>query len=130
RRTLHQGAEAIQYRDLLAIWGFSAVVMLPLQLACGVVVVGAAAEWPARKVAGRARPYRHIYSTAGAVLAAAITHVVISSALSSWLGIAEAVLVYTLIGVVVVAAAMLAVGERSAARGLLQLSPYRVEICC
>lgn len=130
RRTLHQGAEAIQYRNLLAIWGFSAAVMLPIQLAWLVTVVGAIAEWPARKVAGRALPYRHVYSTAGAVWAATVTHVVVSSVLSPWLGIALAVVVYTLIGVVVVAAAMLAVGELSAARGLLRLSPYLAEVYC
>jgi hypothetical protein len=130
RRTLHQGAEAIQYRNLLAIWGFSAAVMLPIQLAWLVAVVGAIAEWPARKVAGRARPYRHVYSTAGAVLAATVAHLVVSSVLSPWLGIALAVPVYTVIGVVVVAAAMLAVGERSVARGLLRLSPYQAEVYC
>lgn len=130
RRALHQGAEAIQYRNLLAIWGFSAAILLPIQLAWLVAVTGAVAEWPARKVAGRARPYRHVYSTAGAVLAATVTHAVVSSESLGWLGIAVAVPVYTVIGVVVVAAAMLAVGERAAARGLLRLGPYQAEVYC
>jgi hypothetical protein len=129
RRTLHQGAEAVKYRNLLAIWGFAAAVMLPLQLACAVAVVGAVAEWPARTVAGRARLYRHVYGTAGAVLAATATHVVINSGLGRWPGIAVAVPIYIAVGVFLVGVAMLAVGERSAARGLLQLSPYRAEIC-
>ncbi|MFL6162533.1 MAG: hypothetical protein ACJ74U_09900 [Jatrophihabitantaceae bacterium] len=130
RRALHQGAEAVQYRNLLAIWGFSSAVMLPLQLAWVVAVAGAAAEWPAREMAGRARLYRHVYGTAGAVLAATATHGVISSGLDRWLGIAVAVPVYIAATTVAVGAAMLAAGERSAARGLLQLGPYREEVCC
>ena len=130
RRALHQGTEAVEYRNLLAIWGFSAAVMLPVQLAWVVAVVGAIAEWPARKVAGRARPYRHIYSTAAAVLAALMAHLMVSSAPTPWLGVAMAVPVYSAVGTVVVGAAMLATGERSAALGFLQPGPYRAEICC
>jgi hypothetical protein len=130
RRTLHQGADAVQYRNLLAIWGFSAAVMLPLQLAWLVAVVGAVAEWPARRVAGRAQLYRHTYSTAGAVLATTMSHLTVGSASSRWLGIAMAVPVYTAVGTVAVATAMLAVGERSAARGFLRLSPYQAEVYC
>jgi hypothetical protein len=130
RRTLHQGAEAVQYRNLLAIWGFSAAVLLPVQLAWLVAVAGAVAEWPARKVAGRARPYRHVYSTAGAVLATIVAHLTVSSALSPWLGIAVAVPVYSAVGTVAVGAAMLATGERSAARGFLHPGPYRAEVGC
>lgn len=130
RRTLHQGAEAIKYRNLLAVWGFAAAVMLPLQLAWVVAVVGAVAEWPARKVAGRAHLYRHLYSTAGAVLAAVVTHAVINSALDRWLGVAVATLLYTATHVVAVGAVMLAAGERSAAGVLLHPGPYRVEVCC
>ncbi len=130
RRTLHQGADAVQYRNLLTIWGFSAAVMLPLQLVWVVAVVGAIGEWPARRVAGRACLYRHVYSTAGTVLAATATHAILGPALDRWLGVALAIPLYTVFGVVVVGAAMLTAGERSAARGLLQLNPYRAEICC
>jgi len=55
---------------------------------------------------------------------------VVSSELSPWLGIAVAIPIYTVVGVVAVAAAMLAVGEYSAARGLLRLSPYQTEVYC
>ena len=130
RRTLHQGAEAAEYRNLLTIWGFSAAVMLPLQLVWVVAVAGAIGEWPARRVAGRAHLYRHAYSTAGTVLAATATQAVIGPALSRWLGVALAVPLYTAVGTVAVVAAMLATGERSAARGFLQLGPYRAEVCC
>jgi len=130
RRTLHQGSEAARYSNLLAIWGFAAAVLLPLQLMWIVAVAGAIAEWPARRVAGRARPYRHVYSTAGAVLAATAAHAVSTSSTDRWLGIALAVLVYIAVGALLIAAAMLAAGERSTARAFLQPSPYRVEICC
>lgn len=130
RRTLHQGAEAARYSNLLAIWGFAAAVLLPLQLMWVVAVAGAIAEWPARRVAGRAHPYRHVYSTAGAVLAATAAHAVSGSTTDRWLGIAVAVPVYMVVGVLLVIGAMLAAGERSAARGLLRISPHRVEVCC
>ena len=60
--------------------------MLPLQLIWVVAVAGAVAEWPARRVAGRAHLYRHVYSTAVTVLAATATHAVSSPALDRWLG--------------------------------------------
>lgn len=130
RRTLHQGAEAVQYRNLLAVWGFSAAVLLPLELAWLVAVVGAVAEWPARTVGGRAHLYRHVYSAAGAVLAAAAAHAVIGSTPERWLGIVVAVPVYIAATSVAVGAAMVSAGERSAARGLLRPGPYRAEVCC
>jgi hypothetical protein len=129
RRTLHQGAEAIEYRNLLAVWRFAAAILLPIQMVWVVVVAGAIAEWPARNVAGRARLYRHVYSTAGEVLAAVATHAVSNSALPRELGLAFAIPANMGVGVLVVAAVMVAAGERSAVRGLLQLSPYRVEFC-
>lgn len=130
RRTLHQGAEAARYSNLLAIWGFAAAVLLPLELMWVVAVAGAVAEWPARRVAGRAHLYRHVYSTAGGVLAATAAHAVSSSSADRWLGIAVAVPVYMAVGASLVAAAMLAAGEWSAARSLLQQSPHRAEVCC
>jgi hypothetical protein len=104
--------------------------MLPLQLTWIVAVIGAIAEWPARRVAGRTRLYRHIYSTAGAVLAATAAHAVSSSGIGRWLGIVVAAPIYMAVGASLIAAAMIAAGEWSAARGLLQLSPHRPEVCC
>jgi hypothetical protein len=131
RRALHQGTpKAIEYWDLLAIWGFTAGVLLPLHLMWAVAVAGAVAEWPSRRVAGKARPYRHVYGTAGAILAATATHEVCTSGVNPWLGVALAIPVYIAVGVVLVGAAMLASGQRSVARGLLHLPPYRAEICC
>jgi hypothetical protein len=130
RRTLHQGTEALKYWNLLAIWGFAAAVTLPLPLIWIVAVAGAVAEWPARRVTGRAHLYRHVYSTAAAVLAGAASRSVVHLDSNRWLGIVTAIPVYMAVGVVLVGAVMLASGERSAARGLLQPSPYRVEICC
>lgn len=129
RRTLHQGTEAIKYQNLLAVWRFAAAVLLPLQFASAVVVAGAVAEWPARNVAGRTRLYRHVYSTAVEVLAAAATHAVMQAALPRVLGLAVAVPVNMAVGILAVAAVMVAAGEHSAARGLLQPGAHRVEIC-
>lgn len=127
RRTLHQGVEATKYRNLLAIWGFAAAVLLPLQLAWIVVVAGAVAEWPARNVASRARLYRHVYNAASAVVVTAATRAVSGLPLLPGLRLALAVPVYMGVGSLTVAAVMIAAGERSAVRGLLQPGPYRVE---
>jgi hypothetical protein len=129
RRTLHQGPEAARYQNLLAVWRFAAAVLLPVQLAWLVVVVGALAEWPARNVIGRARLYRYVYSTAGAVLVAVATRAVIGLLITRWLGLVVAVPVNVGVGVLTVAAAMVAAREGAAARGLLQPSAHRVEIC-
>jgi hypothetical protein len=129
RRTLHQGTEAAKYRNLLAVWGFAAAVLLPLQLAWAVVVAGAVAEWPARNVASRARLYRHVYSTAGAVLVAAAARAVSGSPLLLGPKLAFAVPVYMGVSSLTVAAVMVAAGERSAVRALLQPSAHRVEFC-
>lgn len=129
RRTLHQGVEAAKYRNLLAIWGFAAAVLLPLQLAWLVVVGGAVAEWPARNVASRARLYRHVYNAAGAVLFAAATRAVSGSPLPMGLGLVLGVPVYMGVNVLAIAAVMVAAGERAAVRGLLQPSAHRVELC-
>jgi hypothetical protein len=131
RRTLHQGDEAIKYSNLLAIWGFAAAVTLPLQLVWAVAVAGAVAEWPARRVAGRARVYRHVYSSAAGVLAAAATHAVSGSGSARRLVLlAAGVPAYLVVEILLIGAAMLASGERSAARELLRPSLYRVEVCC
>jgi hypothetical protein len=129
RRTLHQGVDAAKYRNLLAIWGFAAAVMLPLQLAWMVVVTGAVAEWPARNVASRPRLYRHIYNAAGAVLVAAATHVVSSFALPLGPKLVLAGPVYMGVSSLTVAAVMVAAGERSGVRALLQPSAHWVESC-
>ena len=127
RWTLHQGVDTVKYQNLLAVWGFAGAVLLPLPLAWLLAVVAAIPEWPARNVAGHARLYRHVYSSAAAVLSAAAAHEVSTAVAPRWVGIAVAVPVYMAVGLVAVTAAMLAAGERRAVRGLLQPRAHEVE---
>lgn len=128
RWTLHQGVDTVKYQNLLAVWGFAGAVLLPLPLVGLLAVIAAAAEWPARNVAGHARLYRHVYSSASAVLAAAAAHAMSAAIGLQWLGIAAAVPTYFAVGLVTVLGAMLAAGERRAVGGLLELRAYRIEI--
>ncbi|MGI9149843.1 MAG: hypothetical protein ACR2IK_25415 [Chloroflexota bacterium] len=121
--------DTVKYQNLLAVWGFAGAVLLPLPLVWLLVVVAAVAEWPARNVAGHARLYRHVYSGASAVLAAAAAHAVSAAIEPRWLGIVAALPTYMAVGLVTVLGAMLAAGERRAVRGLLQLQAHRIEIC-
>ena len=129
RWTLHQGVDTVKYQNLLAAWGFAGAVLLPLPLAWLLAMVAAIAEWPARNVAGHARLYRHVYSSAGAVLSVAAAQAMSALVTPRWLGIAAAAPAYLVVGMVAVTAAMLAAGERQAARGLLQLRAHHVEVC-
>lgn len=127
---LHQGADTVQYQNLLAVWGFAAAILLPLPLVWLLAVAAAAAEWPARRnVAGHARMYRHVYSSAGAILAGVAAHLVRTAFAQQWLGVALAALAYMLVGVLAVSAAMLAAGEGLAVLGLLNLRAHQVEVC-
>ncbi len=126
---LHQGVDTVKYQNLLAVWGFAGAVLLPLPLTWLLAIAAAIAEWPARNVAGHARLYRHVYSTAGAILAAAGAHAVSRVVTPTWLGIAAAALAYMILGILAIAVAMIAAGEREGARGLLQLRAHHVEVC-
>ena len=70
RRALRQEKLPTLCPNLLATWAFAAAVLLPMTLAAAVIAIAAIAEWPARNIAGQATPYRYVYSTAGAILAA------------------------------------------------------------
>ena len=129
RWSLHQGAETVKYQNLLAVWGFAAAVLLPLPLVWLIAVAAAVAEWPTRTLAGHARLYRHVYSSAGAILAAVAAQLVKDWITPGWLGIAAAVPAYMAVGIVAVGSAMLASGEREQARALFQLRTHQAEVC-
>lgn len=126
---LHQGVDTVKYQNLLAVWGFAGAVLLPLPLTWLLAIAAAVAEWPARNLAGHARLYRHVYSNAGAILAAAAAHAVSVAIAPQWLGIAAAAPAYMIVGILAVGVAMIAAGEQQGALGLLQLRAHHVEVC-
>jgi hypothetical protein len=129
RRALHVGTDTARYRNLLASWTFVAAVILPLPLMVAVIAVSAVAEWPARNITGKARPYRYVYSSAGVVLAAMAARAVSQLSIPFGLGLLLAVPTYMMVGSVVVASAMTAIHQADSLRAFLRASTYRFEAC-
>jgi hypothetical protein len=111
RRAITQERHPTLCPNLLATWAFAAALLLPLPLAAAVIVAAAVAEWPARNIAGQATPYRYVYSTAGAILAASAAHRCMTLHLSRPFTLALAGASYMLVGIVTVALAMMSVGQ-------------------
>jgi UPF0716 family protein affecting phage T7 exclusion len=128
RNAVQHGAEPASYLNLLASWNFVGAVILPAPLAVAVIVAAGIAEWPARKLAGKAKLYRHVYTTAAvvpAVMAArAFTGLTLPFDLALPLGAAVCMMVNSL----VVSAAMVAIGQLGAVRVLMQPSTYKYEL--
>lgn len=114
--------------NLLASWGFAAALMLPLVLACLVIAVAGVAEWPARKIIGVAKLHRYVYSTAGAMLSAAAVQLCIRKLILPYHAqYAVAMFVYTGVCALLVALAMLSVGETTVIRKFSDLKTYYLE---
>ncbi|HJQ00937.1 MAG TPA: hypothetical protein VJ851_05010 [Jatrophihabitans sp.] len=128
RHALHIGAHPVYYQNMLGVWTFAAAALLPLRLVSAVVLVAAIAEWPSRKVLRMAQPYRYIYSTAAALLAATSAHACVDLKLPFALCLAVAVPSYVLVGITCVVLAMLAVHQRTGYSGLLRPKSHLVEL--
>jgi hypothetical protein len=128
RRALRQEKLPTLYPNLLATWAFAAAVVLPLTLAAAVIAIAAMAEWPARNIAGQATPYRYIYSTAGAILAAAAANACMALAVPDPLALALAAAGYMLVGVAAVALAMVSAGQYKSLSLLVKAETHKLEI--
>lgn len=128
RRAITQKRHPTLCPNLLATWSFAAAVLLPMTLAAAVILAAAIAEWPARNIAGQATPYRYVYSTAGAILAAAAANHSMRLGLHHPVALALAATSYMLVGIAVVALAMLSVRQFRALTMCLKPSTYRLEI--
>lgn len=128
RRALRQEKLPTLCPNLLATWAFAAAVLLPVSLAAAVIVAAAIAEWPARDIAGQATPHRYVYSTAGAILAAAAAHGCMVLGLPDPLALALAALGYMSVGLAAVALAMLSAGQYQALRLLLKAESHKLEV--
>jgi hypothetical protein len=93
--------------NLLAIWLLPAAILLPVRLSCAVVVVAMICDWPVRNIAGAAQLYRHVYSSAGALIAVEAAGGVMTNSWQLGVRVAVAVLCYA---VVEYAAVVVAVG--------------------
>ncbi|HEX8306423.1 MAG TPA: hypothetical protein VF612_16230 [Jatrophihabitans sp.] len=128
RRALRQEKLPTLYPNLLATWAFAAAVLLPLSLAAAVIALAALAEWPARNIAGQATPYRYIYSTAGAILAATAANACMALDLAEPLALALAAAGYMLVGMAAVALAMVSAGQYKALGLLVKAESHKLEV--
>lgn len=128
RNALRCSAEPSSYRNLLASWTFASAVILPAPLMVAVIVACGIAEWPARKLAGKAKLYRHVYTTAAVIPAALAARAIIGSSLPFDLALPLGTAVNVVVNSLVVGAAMVAVGQPGALRALLQPSAYKYEV--
>jgi hypothetical protein len=128
RRALRQEKLPTLYPNLLATWAFAAAIVLPLTLAAAVIAAAAIAEWPARNIAGQATPYRYVYSTAGAILAATAASACMSLALPKPLGMALAAVSYMMVGIAAVALAMVSAGQYKSLAVLVKAETHKLEI--
>lgn len=128
RRALRQEKLPTLCPNLLATWSFAAAVLLPLTLAAAVIAVAAIAEWPARNIAGQATPYRYVYSTAGAILAATAAHSCMALDLPHPLDLAFAAIGYMLVGLAAVALAMVSMRQYQGLGLLLKAESHKLEV--
>lgn len=128
RRTIHRTTEPAAYQNMLSTWAFCAALVLPVKLTALVIVIAAIAEWPARKIAGQAWPYRFVFSAAAALVGAAVAHWCSQLPLPCQLGTLVGVVAYIGLGQGAVALAMLAVGQRSEVAAFLVPATHRVEL--
>lgn len=128
RTALRASAEPASYKNLLASWDFAAAVILPVPLAVAMILIAGIAEWPARKMAGKAKVYRHVYTTAAVVPTILAARTITGLALPYELALLPGALVYLAVSAALVGAAIAAVGQPTAARALLRPSSYTYEV--
>jgi hypothetical protein len=129
RRALAREKRPTLCPNMLASWAFAAAVLLPTPIAAAIIVIASIAEWPARNIAGQATPYRYVYSTAGAILAAAAAgRCMALLRLPSQLELAVAAVSYIVAGAAAVAVAMMSVGQFRALTMWLQPRTYKLEV--
>jgi len=131
-RARRQAAGA-SYFDLSSVWTFAAALLLPPMLAAAVIaVVYSHLWWRVWRPAG-VPLYRHVYTTATVVLAAAAAHAVVQGAggmpteagdVGGMAGIGLAVLLYVAVNTLLVAGAIALserrpAGDRAGARDLI-----------
>jgi len=92
--------------NLLATWLLPAAILLPVRLSCAVVVVAMVCEWPVKNVAGTAQLYRHVYSSACALIAVEATGGFMANPWQLPVRIAVAVLCYAVVDYAAVAIAV------------------------
>ena len=127
RWALHKTTKPPVYPNLLAAWGLAAAMLLPVPLAALVLVAASAADWSARKAAGQASLYRHVYTAASTVLAAVAVHLCAGFDLPRLAYYFAAAGAYSVCCVAVIALAVAASGEFRVLRVYVRIGSYRLD---
>ncbi len=91
--------------NILSVWAFTGAMLLPLPLALALVVISYAGEWPARRTA-KATIGHYLYSTAALATATAAASVIVNRQDNGLLGVVFAILAFTTVNIVLIAAAI------------------------
>ena len=83
--------------NLLATWLLPAAILLPVRLSCAVVIVAMICEWPVKNIAGTAQLYRHVYSSACALIAVEAAGGIMTNSWQLGVRIGVAVLCYAVV---------------------------------
>jgi hypothetical protein len=128
RRALRHSTQPRTCPNLTSAWGIAAAILLPLPLAAGVLVVAAIAGWPASNISGRATLYKHVYSAASTVLAAAGARLSLTLGLPNQTAMLVAAVTYTAVAVLVIALAIAFSGHARALQVYLRPKSYQLDI--
>ncbi|HEX8305595.1 MAG TPA: hypothetical protein VF612_12015 [Jatrophihabitans sp.] len=116
RRSLTEG----KVHNLLDVWTVAGALLLPTALVVPLVLISYGAEWPSRKSVNGGRPARYLISVA-IVIAAACAAATVRQHTTGPLGIAAAVLSWTAVNSVLIAAVVWGSDDRGLLRQLLGL---------
>jgi hypothetical protein len=98
--------------DMLGIWTFAGVMLLPPSLIAALVLLANLGEWPSRRAVGNGRPFKYAVSTAGtAASCVAASYVLHHPALGAF-NIPATVLIFWALNIGIVAILIRASGRR------------------
>ncbi|HEX8093332.1 hypothetical protein [Jatrophihabitans sp.] len=117
---LRRGLTEGKVHNLLDVWTMAGALLLPGVLVVPLVLISYGAEWPSRKYVNGGRPVRYVISVL-IVAAAAWVATAVRQNVTGVLGIAAAVLCWTAINSVLIAALVWRFDDRSLVRQLLGL---------
>lgn len=105
---LRRAVDQDRVPNMLNVWQWAAITVLPLNVVWLSVVIGYIAEWPSRKAVGGGRPGKYAYSCAGYAISATAASYSLHRAGHGLRGYAVAVPVFMCLNMGLVVAAILA----------------------
>jgi hypothetical protein len=104
--------------DMLGLWTFAGVMLLPPSLIVALVVLVNLGEWPSRRAVGNGRPFKYAVSTVGTATSCLVASYVLHYPSLGILTIPAAVLTFWALNISIVAVLIRASGKRNVWRML------------